>query len=675
MPDLARSRRFIALSAIVLFLALDAARSLIGHFGYRTPVSIWHPDPAVYADMTWPPASNVPVNATPGQRIYIERCGFCHGPDGRGNGTSAPSMIPRPRDFTERQFKYKSTPEGAPPSDDDLVKVVTDGLHASGMPYFRGVLSDADIRTVVAYVKNLAKIPATGSAAAIDVPPRPPVTPDSIARGAALYAENGCAGCHGDDLRGGQWLLDAKGYPVISRDLTAPWTFRGGDAPEETFLRLSTGLAPAPMPAYAALPADSRWDLVNFLESRRRAPPWQSGTLDGPGEARDLEVRGRYLVHAEMCGLCHTELDPAMIYRDDRYLAGGMRVGAYPQGTFITRNLTSDPDTGLGRWSEAEIARAIRDGVAKDGRLLNFWGMPWPWLHNLSTEDALAIGRYLKTLPPVHNAIPLPLHFGVVETIAAKIWFLSPMIGRAPTLTYDVGSYANGPPPDLAAIAGWLTTAQWLVVVIGLVLLAVASRRSLPHGAGGWARLTGIVVAGLVVFTVGYFVDKTPTVSVLPPDRIADAVSAGIPRPDPTKLAPAQAALVARGRYIFANASCAYCHGNDGAGGLKLSGPFGTMFTANISSDRAAGLGGWSDAEIARAVRSGVGKSGRPLFWQGMPWDHFSNLDEEDVVSLIAYLRALPPIAAKVPPHRLPAGDDCKIYTFWTSRNLEPGCR
>ena len=58
-----------------------------------------------------------------------------------------------------------------------------------------------------------------------------------------------------------------------------------------------------------------------------------------------------------------------------------------------------------------------------------------------------------------------------------------------------------------------------------------------------------------------------------------------------------------------------------------------------------------------------------------MPWDHFSNLDEEDVVSLIAYLRALPPIAAKVPPHRLPAPDNCRIYTFWTSRNLERGCR
>jgi hypothetical protein len=109
--------------------------------------------------------------------------------------------------------------------------------------------------------------------------------------------------------------------------------------------------------------------------------------LEGPGQARDLETRERYVVRAEMCGLCHTEIDPAMIYRDDHYLAGGMRVGAYPQGTFITRNLISDQNTGLGRWSEAEIATAIRDGRAKDGRLLNFWGMPWPWLHNLSLDQ------------------------------------------------------------------------------------------------------------------------------------------------------------------------------------------------------------------------------------------------------------------------------------------------
>jgi hypothetical protein len=38
---------------------------------------------------------------------------------------------------------------------------------------------------------------------------------------------------------------------------------------------------------------------------------------------------------------------------------------------------------------------------------------------------------------------------------------------------------------------------------------------------------------------------------------------------------------------------------------------------------------------------------GRLLFWQGMPWDHFSNFDEEDVISLVAYLRLLPPVAAR----------------------------
>ena len=71
---------------------------------------VWRPDPQTYADMTWPPATNVPAGATPAHRLYVENCAFCHGPDGRGNGASAPSMIPRPRDFTEGLFKYKSTP-------------------------------------------------------------------------------------------------------------------------------------------------------------------------------------------------------------------------------------------------------------------------------------------------------------------------------------------------------------------------------------------------------------------------------------------------------------------------------------------------------------------------------------------------------------------------------------
>jgi mono/diheme cytochrome c family protein len=86
-----------------------------------------------------------------GPASLIENCAFCHGPDGRGNGASAPSMTPRPRDLTQGLFKYKSTPERAPPSDDDLIAVVANSLNASGMPYFRGILSEEESATSSAW--------------------------------------------------------------------------------------------------------------------------------------------------------------------------------------------------------------------------------------------------------------------------------------------------------------------------------------------------------------------------------------------------------------------------------------------------------------------------------------------------------------------------------------------
>ena len=144
--------------------------------------------------------------------------------------------------------------------------------------------------------------------------------------------------------------------------------------------------------------------------------------LDGPGQSADLEARGRYLVHAEMCGLCHTEIDRALIYRDDRYLAGGMRVGTYPQGVFISRNLTSDPNTGLGRWSDTEVASAIRDGRSKDGRELNLWGMPWAFFHNLTPDDAQAIARYLKKCRPCRQ-VGVPRRGDRMDMIRALFGF------------------------------------------------------------------------------------------------------------------------------------------------------------------------------------------------------------------------------------------------------------
>jgi mono/diheme cytochrome c family protein len=674
-------RRRVVLVTIGVLLALDVGRSLWARVGYARPVEPWQPETRVYADLAWPPGVDLPAGAPVGRRLYAQRCAVCHGPDGRGNGPAAPSLVPRPVDFVRGQFKYKSTPGDQPPTDDDLVRVVSGGLQASAMPYFRDLLTPVEIRTVVAYLKGLSPAFAGAALSAVPVPPRVPPDATSIARGRDLYAAAGCASCHGPDGRRREWQTDARGYPVITRDLTAPWTFAGGSDPVDVWRRLTTLSALSPMPSFAdATTPAGRWDLVNYVLSLARRPPWEpGGRLEGPGQHADLRTRGEYLVHAEMCGLCHTMINRTGIYRgDDAYLAGGMRVGAYPHGVFVARNLTSDPETGLGRWSEAGIATALRTGRAPD-RVLNLWGMPWMYLHQLTDGDARAVARYLKTLPPVRNEIPPALRFGVVETIAAKL--TRPLPAANPTvLTYADGNFGStvGPvwrhrPQQALIIAQWMVGAAGLVA---FVLVAPAGRRW-PRTWGGWlaAALTGAAL--MVVAVVGWVLYGLPALRVIPPDEIARTVTASIPRPGPPGTAsPEQTALAARGRYLYTVASCALCHGNDGAGGAKISWTaFGTLWARNITPDRDTGIGAWSDREIARAVRSGVTPDGRVLHWQGMIWDHASNWDEEDVRALIAYLRAMPPVRRAISPARPPAPDDCPTYTFWVARTTLAGCR
>src|SRR5437879_2474923 len=97
-----------------------------------------------------------------------------------------------------------------------------------------------------------------------------------------------------------------------------------------------------------------------------------------------------------------------------------MRVGAYPHGVYVSRNLTSDRETGIGAWTEQQIAAALRDGRAPE-RALNPIAMPWIFFHAFTRDDALAIASYLKTLRAVRNQIPAPLHYGFVETVVGKL--------------------------------------------------------------------------------------------------------------------------------------------------------------------------------------------------------------------------------------------------------------
>ena len=90
------------------------------------------------------------------------------------------------------------------------------------------------------------------------------------------------------------------------------------------------------------------------------------------------------------------------------YLAGGSKMIRKGHGTYVSTNLTSDADTGLGKWSDADIKRVLRNGLAPDGRPVPGHLMPWPAYSNWTEEDRHAVVVYLRHTVPTAHRIPAP---------------------------------------------------------------------------------------------------------------------------------------------------------------------------------------------------------------------------------------------------------------------------
>jgi mono/diheme cytochrome c family protein len=140
---------------------------------------------------------------------------------------------------------------------------------------------------------------------------------------------------------------------------------------------------------------------VFFAVACQETPGQQAA--DPATVARERLARGQYLVSFAGCHDCHT---PGYFFGrpDANRPLSGSDVGFHVpgMGTFYGPNLTSDPETGLGNWTEAQIVTAIRTGVRPDGRVLSPI-MPWMSLAGLSDADAGAIAGYLKSLLPIKN--------------------------------------------------------------------------------------------------------------------------------------------------------------------------------------------------------------------------------------------------------------------------------
>ncbi len=114
-------------------------------------------------------------------------------------------------------------------------------------------------------------------------------------------------------------------------------------------------------------------------------------------QAQETAVqRGRFLLHAGGCLSCHTDDEESAIP-----LAGGRALES-PFGTFYSPNITPDPETGIGGWTDEEFIEAFWSGIGPDGTYY-FPAFPYPSYTGVSREDLLAIKAYLFTLEPIER--------------------------------------------------------------------------------------------------------------------------------------------------------------------------------------------------------------------------------------------------------------------------------
>lgn len=129
-----------------------------------------------------------------------------------------------------------------------------------------------------------------------------------------------------------------------------------------------------------------------------------TSAIAAPPSAAVLE-RGRYLMNGPVaCANCHMARGPAGEYLTDKGLSGGM---PFPEKMFTAyaSNITSDPETGIGKWTDAQLVRAIREGVRPDGSVI---GPPMPTMYysRMSDDDVNAIVAVLRTEGAVRNVVP-----------------------------------------------------------------------------------------------------------------------------------------------------------------------------------------------------------------------------------------------------------------------------
>ena len=240
-----------------------------------------------------PPVTEAATPPAPdGHKLFARNCAYCHGESGDGRGVAG--LTPPARYFGKEAFRFASTTNGIP-TDDDLFRVIHQGIPGSAMPSFDH-LTDAERAAIAGHVRGLVAagiyerlrekqkddffpdegwktavtLAQPGKALEVPVSHRP-ATAESLERGKAIFLKS-CANCHGKEGCGdGEQTKDPKficdnGCRAVPRDLTAG-IFKGGRERERIYTRIVLGIPGTPMPATNTLKPEELDDLVNYVLS------------------------------------------------------------------------------------------------------------------------------------------------------------------------------------------------------------------------------------------------------------------------------------------------------------------------------------------------------------------------------------------------------------------------
>lgn len=213
-----------------------------------------------------------------GRSIFKSQCAPCHGNTGRGNGPWGKDMPVQPRNFRVGIFKYRSTPMGFQPTDEDLRRTIKRGVSGTAMPTFAKTLSDRNLNAILVLIKSFSprwRDPERNTnaipLAAVPIWFRKGASLEKHKNEGRILFDQICVNCHG---------ITGKGDGPLSTGLTNVWGHaappadlrlahhRSGPDRADLFRTISLGLDGTPMVGFrGALRDEQIWNLISFIES------------------------------------------------------------------------------------------------------------------------------------------------------------------------------------------------------------------------------------------------------------------------------------------------------------------------------------------------------------------------------------------------------------------------